>query len=448
MTFDFCDNLPPPDKLYFMKPSIPKGTRDFGPLDVQKRNYLFSIIKEVFIRFGYQQIETPTLENLSTLTGKYGEEGDKLLFKVLTNVGGEENSPAKRGLRYDLTVPFARFVVMHQNDLHFPFKRFQIQPVWRADRPQKGRYQEFYQCDADIVGSPSLMYEAELAQIFDLVFAKLGIPVHIEVNNRKVLSGIAEVFGISDHFTAMTMAIDKWDKVGPEGVVKEMNQRGISPETADKLIEVLGNNDLEYYRDLLKNNETGSHGIAELDTFWKYLSGHKCANKIIFSPLLARGLGYYTGCIFEVKATTVEMGSIGGGGRYANLTEIFGLPNMPGVGISFGAERIFDVMETLNLFPSYFSERIKVLFIAFDEPSHLYAFNALSKVREKGICSDIYPDPTKLKKQIKYAADNQIPFVAIVGETEMETHQFMLKNLETGEQKSYTLDELISFLKN
>jgi len=430
-----------------MKPSIPKGTRDFGPQDVQKRNYLFSIIREVFIRFGYQQIETPTLENLSTLTGKYGEEGDKLLFKVLTNVSGEENAPAKRGLRYDLTVPFARFVVMHQNELHFPFKRFQIQPVWRADRPQKGRYQEFYQCDADIVGSPSLMYEAELAQIFDLVFAKLGIPVHIEVNNRKVLSGIAEVFGISDHFTAMTMAIDKWDKIGPDGVVREMTQRGISAEIAEKLIEVLGNNDLEYYRDLLKNSETGSLGIAELDTFWKYLSGYNTTNKIIFSPLLARGLGYYTGCIFEVKATTVEMGSIGGGGRYANLTEIFGLPNMPGVGISFGAERIFDVMETLNLFPSHFSERIKVLFIAFDEPSHLYAFNALSKVRENGICSDIYPDPTKLKKQIKYADDNHIPFVAIAGETEMESNQFMLKNLETGEQKSYTLEELISFLK-
>jgi histidyl-tRNA synthetase len=281
-----------------MKPSIPKGTRDFGPLDVQKRNYLFSIIKEVFIRFGYQQIETPTLENLSTLTGKYGEEGDKLLFKVLTNVSGEENTPAKRGLRYDLTVPFARFVVMHQNDLHFPFKRFQIQPVWRADRPQKGRYQEFYQCDADIVGSPSLMYEAELAQIFDLVFAKLGIPVHIEVNNRKILSGIAEVFGISDHFTAMTMAIDKWDKVGPDGVVKELTQRGISEDISVKLIEVLVNNDLEYYRHLLKNSETGSLGIAELDTFWKYLSGHNSTNKIIFSPLLARGLGYYTGCIF------------------------------------------------------------------------------------------------------------------------------------------------------
>ena len=431
-----------------MKPSIPKGTRDFGPKEVQKRNYLFSIIREVFIRFGYQPIETPTLENLSTLTGKYGEEGDKLLFKVLTNVSGEESGPAKRGLRYDLTVPFARFVVMHQNELHFPFKRFQIQPVWRADRPQKGRYQEFYQCDADIVGSPSLMYEAELAQIFDLVFAKLGIPVCIEVNNRKILSGIAEVFGISSHFTAMTMAIDKWDKIGPDGVAKEMIQRGISEEIAGKLIDVLGNNDLEFYRNLLEKSEKGQLGINELDTFWRYLSAFNPTNKIIFSPLLARGLGYYTGCIFEVKATTVEMGSIGGGGRYANLTEIFGLPNMPGVGISFGAERIYDVMETLQLFPTQFSERIKVLFVAFDEPSHLYAFKALAKVRENGICSDIYPDPTKLKKQIKYASDNNIPFIAIAGETEMENNQFMLKNLDTGEQKSYALDELISFLKN
>jgi histidyl-tRNA synthetase len=430
-----------------MKPSIPKGTRDFGPLDIQKRHYIFSAIREVFIRFGYRQIETPTLENLSTLTGKYGEEGDKLLFKVITHVGGEETAVAKRGLRYDLTVPFARFVVMHQNELYFPFKRFQMQPVWRADRPQKGRYQEFYQCDADIVGSPSLIYEAELTQIFDLVFAKLGIPVRIEVNNRKILSGIADVFGISNYFSEMTTAVDKWDKIGPDGVVTEMTQRGISPEIAAKLVEVLQNNDLEFYRNLLRDSESGSLGIAELDTLWQYLSDYKATNQIVFSPLLARGLGYYTGCIFEVKATTTEMGSIGGGGRYANLTEIFGLPNMPGVGISFGAERIFDVMEVLQLFPAEFSESIKVLFVAFDKATHLYAFNALSKVRAQGICSDIYPDPTKLKKQIKYASDNRIPFVAIVGETEMEANQFMLKNLETGEQKSYPLDELISFLR-
>lgn len=445
-----------------MKPGIPKGTRDFSPEEVIKRNYIFDTIREVFVRYGYQPIETPTMENLSTLTGKYGEEGDQLLFKVLNNgdflskANGEalENrdsaalisSISKRGLRYDLTVPFARYVVMHQNNIAFPFKRYQIQPVWRADRPQKGRYQEFYQCDVDVVGSDSLVYEAELVQIYDEVFSKLKLDVAIKVNNRKVLAGIAEVAGIGDRFMEMTIAIDKLDKIGEDGVRREMNKRSISDEAVDKVLEVLKIDNLADLRTAFAETETGLKGVEELETVFDYLGLDSTQNEVQFDITLARGLNYYTGCIFEVKAKGVNMGSIGGGGRYDDLTSVFGMSGTSGVGVSFGAERIFDVMEELHLFPKDDASTLKLVFVTFDQDALRYAFGWLNKLRAAGINAELYPEPAKMKKQMKYANARNVSYVAIVGSEEMTQEKVALKNMETGEQEKLSLEEVIAKL--
>ncbi len=446
-----------------MKVGIPKGTRDFGPQEVNKRNFIFDTIKSVFIKYGYQPIETPTMENLSTLTGKYGDEGDQLLFKVLNNgdflnkadieaLDARDSvkilpSISKRGLRYDLTVPFARYVVMYQSDLTFPFKRYQIQPVWRADRPQKGRYQEFYQCDVDVVGSDSLVCEAELAQIYDEVFAKLNLPVTIKINNRKILAGIAEVAGIADQFTAMTVAIDKLDKIGMEGVKKELSDRGIPLEAVDKIESILLVKTLEELAPLMEGSSAGMKGIEEINTVFRYLQYYQPANEILFDVTLARGLNYYTGCIFEVSAKNVDMGSIGGGGRYDDLTGVFGLKDVSGVGVSFGAERIYDVMEELRLFPEDDARNLRLIFLSFDENTHLYAFEQLVKVRAAGINAEIYPDPVKMKKQMKYANARGTQYVSIVGSQEMESGQLSLKNMTTGEQEMMTIDEIIEKLR-
>ena len=583
-----------------MKPSIPKGTRDFLPQQVNRRNYIFDIIRSVFVKYGYQSIETPVMENLSTLTGKYGEEGDRLLFKVLNNgdflerikndelrpfmrweeyynvfaiafrnllltisqreiehsngnlvwkkVAGEvekivdsffetyyslerddieikaikyflknrtekfiielrtlrknsekktfrelsekdiKNSPyfqdrsikkkyeyfqkaelpriknflisstdlipeiSKRGLRYDLTVPFARFVVMYQNDLSFPFKRYQIQPVWRADRPQKGRYQEFYQCDVDVVGSDSLSYEAELVQIYDEVFGKLGVKTITRINNRKVLAGIAEVAGIPDQMVEMTVAIDKLDKIGLDGVVNELRQREIGETAIEQISSILEVKDLDALATALQSSETGMQGVEEIKTVFAYLEGYELSNQLQFDVTLARGLNYYTGCIFEVNVDTVahpdvKMGSIGGGGRYADLTSVFGLKNMPGVGVSFGAERIYDVLEELELFPAEDSAALKVLFIAFDEKSHRYAFRCLNRLRAADINADLYPDPVKLKKQMKYANDRQVPFVILIGDNEIESGKLTFKNMQSGEQEQLTIETIMERLQ-
>ncbi len=445
-----------------MKPSIPKGMRDFGPEVVGKRNFIFDMIRNVFVKFGYQPIETPTMENLSTLTGKYGEEGDRLLFKVLNNgdylkkadeIALNERNSSKlipsisdKGLRYDLTVPFARFVVMHQNDITFPFKRYQIQPVWRADRPQKGRYREFYQCDVDVVGSNSLMYEAELVQIYDEVFANLGIDVLIKINNRKVLAGMAEAAGIGDHFMDMTISIDKLDKIGLEGVKSEMKKRGISDEAIEKVIEMLGITELSTLKERLKNSETGLTGIEELEAFHRYFDLKEATNEVIFDITLARGLNYYTGCIIEVIAKNVKIGSVGGGGRYDDLTGVFGLKAVSGVGVSFGADRIYDVMEELDLFPAEASQNLKILFIAFDDDAHQFAFNCLNKVREVGINAELYPEPAKINKQMKYANARKSPFVALIGSNEMEQGLVTLKNMNSGEQESINITSLIEKL--
>ncbi len=447
-----------------MKPSVPKGTRDFSPEQVSKRNYIFDAIRQVFVRYGYQPIETPTMENLSTLTGKYGEEGDKLLFKVLNNgdylAKADEQalsdrdsaaltpSISRRGLRYDLTVPFARYVVMHQHELTFPFKRYQIQPVWRADRPQKGRYQEFYQCDVDVVGSDALVYEAELAQIYDAVFSQLGFRVRIRLNNRKILYSIAEAAGIGDRFTEMTIAIDKLDKIGMEGVKQEMRERGISDAALQKIGEILEVEELSTLSPLLKGSGTGQQGIRELETVFRYLRTGDTVNPVTFDVTLARGLDYYTGCIFEVNVDEekVKMGSLGGGGRYDDLTGVFGLKDVSGVGISFGAERIYDVMEELDLFPASREEQLQLLFIAFDEEAHLYAFRCLNEVRRAGINAEIYPEPVKLKKQMKYANARQVPQVALVGGEEMQNNQLSLKDMQSGEQETLPLEALMARL--
>lgn len=443
-----------------MKPGIPKGTRDFGPEQVIKRNYIFDIIKSVFIKYGYQPLETPTMELLSTLTGKYGEEGDRLLFKVLKR--GEklseslqknptENNLAEEGLRYDLTVPFARYVVMNQNSISFPFKRYQIQPVWRADRPQKGRYREFYQCDVDVIGSAALVYEAELVQIYDEVFSKLNVSVVIKINNRKILQGIAEAAGIPDQFMTMTIAIDKLDKIGIDGVRKEMLERNIADAAIDKIEEILQVNNLNDLKPLFANTETGLKGIEELEAVYSYLgSGSPLGGQgagVQFDITLARGLNYYTGCIFEVQAVGVQMGSIGGGGRYDDLTGVFGMPGVSGVGVSFGAERIYDVMEELKLFPLNTAASLQVLFIAFDETTFQYAFECLGKMRAAGINSEIYPEPTKLKKQMKYADDRKVPYVILVGADEMASGQLSLKNMATGEQEKGSLEGIIEKLR-
>ncbi|NUQ23268.1 MAG: histidine--tRNA ligase [Saprospiraceae bacterium] len=430
-------------------PSIPKGTRDFTPEQVNRRNYIFDTIRKVFVAFGYQPIETPAMENLSTLTGKYGDEGDKLLFKILNNgdfldkadadaLAARDSyrlapSIAKRGLRYDLTVPFARFVVMYQHEITFPFKRYQIQPVWRADRPQKGRYQEFYQCDVDVVGSDSLYYEAELVQIYDSVFHKLGLPVAIKLNNRKVLSGIAEVAGIADRFVDMTVAIDKLDKIGIEGVRNEMLGRGIDATSVAIIEDILQLTTLDALKTRLAASETGAKGVEELETVFDYLSLAPVHNEVRFDVTLARGLSYYTGCIFEVAAKGAQMGSIGGGGRYDNLTGVFGLKGVSGVGVSFGAERIYDVMLELGLFPDDAAAGLQVLFVAFDEATHRYAFQALSQLRAAGINADLYPKPVKLAKQMEYANKRNVPYVVVVGSEEMAQGKYTLKDMRLGD---------------
>jgi histidyl-tRNA synthetase len=446
-----------------MKPSIPKGTRDFTPGQVYKRAYIFDTIRSVFVRFGYQPIETPVMENLSTLTGKYGEEGDRLLFKVLNNGDylaeadaqalhardSQRLTPsiAKRGLRYDLTVPFARFVVMHLNEIPIPFKRYQIQPVWRGDRPAKGRYQEFYQCDVDVVGSTALVYEAELVQIYDEVFARLGLPVAIKINNRKILAAIAEVAGIPDLMMEMSVAIDKLDKIGQDGVRKEMAERGIPAEAIVHIEKILETRTLTDLAAHFQGNVMGEQGIRELQTIMNYLEGSPLTNGLVFDITLARGLNYYTGCIFEIQATTAQMGSLGGGGRYDNLTGVFGLEGFSGVGISFGAERIYDVMEELQLFPANITDTLRVLFVAFDDATHRYAFHCLGKVRTAGISAEIYPEPAKMKKQLKYANERNVPYVVLVGETEMQNNALSLKNMATGEQESLSLEDLIEKLR-
>ncbi len=445
-----------------MKPSIPKGTRDFTPEVVGKRDFIFNTIRSVFVKYGYQPIETPAMENLATLTGKYGEEGDRLLFKVLNSGDflskADEaalknrdsakltGSIAEKGLRYDLTVPFARFVVMHQNDITLPFKRYQIQPVWRADRPQRGRYREFFQCDADVVGSDSLMYEAEMVQMYDEVFANLKIDVAIKLNNRKILAGIAETAGIAHLFVEMTTAIDKLDKVGTDGVKKEMQERGIAAAAAEKIIDMLGVAEPAALKELLRNSETGLKGIEEIETLFSYLNLQKTTNEVRFDPALARGLNYYTGCIFEVAAKNVKIGSIGGGGRYDDLTGVFGLKGVSGIGISFGADRIYDVMEELKLFPEEASQQLQLLFVAYDEASHKYAFDCLNKVRAAGINAELYPEPVKIQKQMKYANARKIRHVAIVGSNEMETKTVTLKNMENGQQQTTDIATLIEQL--
>ncbi len=444
------------------KPSIPKGTRDFSPVEMAKRNYIFDTIRQVYALYGFQQIETPAMENLSTLMGKYGEEGDKLLFKILNSgdflhgMTADEvaNTSTQRlaahfcekGLRYDLTVPFARYVVQHREELALPFKRYQIQPVWRADRPQKGRYREFYQCDADVVGSDSLLNEVELMQIVDTVFSRFGIRVCIKINNRKILTGIAEMIGQADKIVDITVAIDKLDKIGLEAVNAELAADGIPAESIEKLqpiIRLSGTNaeKLQTMREVLAGSETGLRGVDECEYILSHLTGLK--NEVELDLTLARGLNYYTGAIFEVKALDVQIGSITGGGRYDNLTGIFGMPGLSGVGISFGADRIFDVLNQLDLYPKETSVATRLLFVNFGQAEAEYALPILSQVRAANICAEIFPDAVKMKKQMSYANQKQIPFVAIVGETEMAQGKVTLKNMQTGEQSLLSPEELI-----
>jgi histidyl-tRNA synthetase len=451
-----------------MKPSIPKGTRDFSPVEMAKRNFIFDTIKAVFRLYGFEQIETPAMENLSTLMGKYGEEGDKLLFKILNsgdflsdasadalatkNSQKLTSSISEKGLRYDLTVPFARYVVQHQNDISFPFKRYQIQPVWRADRPQKGRYREFYQCDVDVVGSDSLLNEVELIQIVDEVYRHLDINVVLKINNRKILSGIAEIIGQADKIVDITVAIDKLDKIGLEHVNKELQEKGITKDALAKLQPILllkGSNadKLNTLKTVLASSEVGLQGITELETIFNVLAVLKVATPIELDLTLARGLNYYTGAIFEVKAQDVEIGSITGGGRYDNLTGVFGLPGVSGVGISFGADRIYDVLEQLNKFPVESLDSTKLLFVSFGEAELAYCLPWVQAVRKEGIAAEIYPEPAKLKKQMGYADAKKIPFVAIVGGDEMAQGKVMLKNMTSGEQGLVDLEELIKKIK-
>ncbi|SBW04709.1 Histidine--tRNA ligase [uncultured Dysgonomonas sp.] len=449
------------------QPSIPKGTRDFSPEEMAKRNYIFDTIREVFKLYGFRQIETPAMENLSTLMGKYGEEGDKLLFKIL-NSGDylkdlsdeellEKNSTrlatkiSEKGLRYDLTVPFARYVVMHRNEITFPFKRYQIQPVWRADRPQKGRYREFFQCDADIVGSDSLINEVELIQIADEVFSRFGIRVSIKLNNRKILSGIAEIIGEAEKITDITVAIDKLDKIGLEKVNEELASKGIPQKAIEQLQPIIllqGTNEekLNTLKTVLKDSETGIQGVNELEYILNKLKivGIRCELELDLT--LARGLNYYTGAIIEVKALDVQIGSITGGGRYDNLTGIFGLSGVSGVGISFGADRIFDVLNQLDLYPKDSIQNTQVLFVNFGEKEEAHILPLILKMRQKGISTEIFPEAAKMKKQMSYADSNKIPYVAIVGENEINENKITLKDMTSGEQKSLTLEECISIL--
>lgn len=447
------------------KPSIPKGTRDFSPVEMAKRNYIFNTIREVFYRYGFQQIETPSMENLSTLMGKYGEEGDKLLFKIqnsgdyfsgLTDEELLSRNAAKlaskfceKGLRYDLTVPFARYVVMHRDEITFPFKRFQIQPVWRADRPQKGRYREFYQCDADVVGSNSLLNEVELVQMIDAVFQKFGIRVSIKINNRKILTGIAEIIGEADKIVDITVAIDKLDKIGLDNVNAELASKGILQEAIDKLQPIIllsGSNEekIATLKNVLAASETGLKGVEESEFILKTIAGLGIQSEVELDLTLARGLNYYTGAIFEVKALDVQIGSISGGGRYDNLTGVFGMEGMSGVGISFGADRIYDVLNQLDLYPKEAVNGTQLLFVNFGEAEAAYVLPVLAQVRAAGIRAEIYPDAAKMKKQMSYANAKMVPFVAIVGENEMKEGKVMLKNMTSGEQSLVTPDELVA----
>jgi histidyl-tRNA synthetase len=443
------------------KPSVPKGTRDFLPDQAIKRRYIFSVIEDVFQRYGYRPIETPALENLTTLTGKYGEEGDRLLFKVLNNgdylakadkkaleeLDSNAFTPsiAKRGLRYDLTVPFARFVTMHQNDLALPFKRYQIQPVWRADRPQKGRYQEFYQCDVDVVGSSSLVYEAELIHIYDEVFARLGLPVIIQVNNRKVLAAIAEVSGVQDKMMEMTISVDKLDKIGWDKVIEEMERRGITTSQGEK-IKSLFTSTWEEVKAVISGTEIGKQGVDEMERILHLAGMKKLVNEVKLDLTLARGLNYYTGCIFEVKAVDAAMGSIGGGGRYDDLTSVFGLKDVSGVGISFGAERIYDVLEEKNLFPESLQTDIKVLFCPMDDASLDRCFEWVMKLRDSGMSCDVYPEAAKMKKQLKHADARDLTWVAIMGTEEFAENVVVLKNMKEGTQEKVSFDALLERL--
>ena len=447
------------------KPSIPKGTRDFSPAEMAKRNYIFDTIKDVYALYGYQQIETPSMETLQTLMGKYGEEGDKLLFKILNSgdfigkVPTEEfvsdnvlklaAKICEKGLRYDLTVPFARYVVMHRDELQMPFKRYQIQPVWRADRPQKGRYREFYQCDADVVGSDSLLNEVELVQIIDTVFTKFGINVQIKLNNRKILAGIAEYIGQPDKIVDITVAIDKLDKIGVEAVNAEMLANGISQDAVDKLQPILtmsGTNveKLETIAQTIATSEIGVKGVEETRFILEKIAAVGLKNELQLDLTLARGLNYYTGAIFEVKAKDVAIGSITGGGRYDNLTGIFGMPGLSGVGISFGADRIYDVLNTLDLYPQNAIQATQVLFINFGEAESDYCLPIASQVRAAGISVELYPDCAKMKKQMAYANAKGIPFVVLAGESEISQGKVTLKNMLTGDQQLVSAEELIA----
>jgi len=450
------------------KPSIPKGTRDFGSEEMAKRNYIFNTIREVYALYGFQQIETPAMENLSSLMGKYGEEGDKLLFKILNSGDfraatsaedyAEKSAAAlaarfcEKGLRYDLTVPFARFVVQHRDELQMPFKRYQIQPVWRADRPQKGRYREFYQCDADIVGSDSLLNEVELLQIVDEVFSRFKVRVCIKVNNRKILTGIAEVLGATDKIVDITVAIDKLDKIGHSAVNDELRAAGLSEDAVAKLQPILalqGSNaeKLQTMRQVLAASEIGLRGIDEVDFVLSTLQSSHLSNAIELDLTLARGLNYYTGCIFEVKAIDVQIGSITGGGRYDNLTGIFGLPGLSGVGISFGADRIYDVLGQLDLYPATTQSGAKLLFINFGAAEAASCLRFAAQARHAGIATEVYPDSVKMKKQMSYANAHHIPFVALVGETELAAGRLSLKNMATGDQQTLTIEEAIATIK-
>ena len=432
------------------KPSIPKGTRDFGQIEMARRNYIFDTIKGVFSLFGFQQIETPAMENLSTLMGKYGEEGDKLLFRI-QNSGEKAALAPEKGLRYDLTVPFARYVVQHREELSFPFKRYQIQPVWRADRPQKGRYREFYQCDVDVIGSDSLVGELELVQIVEEVYRRLGIRVCLHINNRKILAGIAEVIGAPDKMVDITVAIDKLDKIGVDAVNAELAERGLSNEAVEALQPILHLSGttaekLTALRGILAGSEIGLKGIEEMETLFGLIETTGVQLNIELDLCLARGLNYYTGAIFEVKALDAQIGSITGGGRYDNLTGIFGLPGVSGVGISFGADRIYDVLTELDLFPKELRSTTQILFATFGADELKYALGWAKELRAKGISVEVYPEPTKMKKQMSYADAKQIPYVAIVGGDEMASNTVMLKNMASGEQKQVTLDELCTIL--
>lgn len=451
------------------KPSIPKGTRDFLPIETIRRAFIFETIRSVFRLYGYQPIETPAMENLSTLLGKYGEEGDKLLFRILNSgdfLSGiddrhliERNLPAvssgiaEKGLRYDLTVPFARFVVQHRNDITFPFKRYQIQPVWRADRPQKGRYREFFQCDVDVIGSDSLLNEAELIQIIDHVFSQFGLRVQVQINNRKILAGLAQVLGIGDKLIPFTVAIDKLEKVGTEAVIEELRSIGLEEPALNRLLPVLemkSNNEtlLSELENVVSASETGLKGIKELEEMFQYLNHLPLSAEVVIEPSLARGLNYYTGAIIEVKALDAQMGSICGGGRYDDLTGIFGLPGVSGVGVSFGAERIYDVLDELKLFPENLSGSTQVMFVNFGAVSNAACLKYITELRKNSIAAIIYPDETKIKKQFAYADSLNIPYVIIIGEEEMKNGIINLKDMKNGTQQVFSnLESLQDFMK-